>query len=147
MATRRNTKFVLDILVSRISLLALSVLTAWLGISVAKEMYQKHQVNKEIAHLQQEILDLTNKNNDLASFLDLFDDPNTVELEAKRRLNLKKPGEKVVVILRDKNNESQNIVQSGSDISHQGASDESEIDESAWLANPLKWWQYITNIK
>ena len=147
MATRRNTKFVLDLLASKVSLLVLGVLTVWLGASVAKETYQKHQVNKEIAHLRQEILDLENKNNDLASFLGSFDDPNTVELEAKRRLNLKKPGEKVAVILRGKNDGGQNIVQSGGDISHQGASDEPETDESAWFANPLKWWQYITDTK
>lgn len=146
MATRRNTKFVLDILASRISLLVLGAFTAWLGVSVAKEMYQKHQVNKEIAHLQQEILDLTNKNNDLASFLDLFDDPNTVELEAKRRLNLKKPGEEVAVILRDKNNEEQNVVR-GNDILHRDTSSESKESGSSILANPLKWWQYITNTK
>ncbi|MFY9457641.1 MAG: septum formation initiator family protein [Candidatus Spechtbacterales bacterium] len=144
MAPKRNAKFVLDIFASKISLLILGLLTAWLGYSVAKEAYRKHQVEREIQALKQEILELERKNIDLSSILDSFGDPKNIELEAKRRLNLKSPGEEVAVILRDKNDESQNIVRNYINENDSAVKDEGK--ENA-LLNPLKWWQYITNSK
>jgi|GEM_PF-1976234 cell division protein FtsB len=146
MARKSNVKFIIDIFASKVSLLLLGALTAWLGYSVAKEAYRKHQIQQEIEVLREEILGLENRNSDLSSLLDSFGDSKNVELEAKRRLNLKKPGEEVAVILRDKNSEEQNIVQGG-DVSQQDTDSESEADEQAILENPLKWWQYITNSK
>lgn len=155
MAIRRNTKFILNIFASRISVLILGAITLWLGVSVAKEAYQKYQVDKEIAHLRQEILELENKNNDFASLLDSFQDPSTVELAAKRRLNLKKPGEEVAVILRspasyglgrDKSDASQNLVQ-GPDVPHEDVAGEPQAANPPRLGNPLKWWLYITGAK
>ena len=146
MARKSNVKFIIDIFASKISLLLLSVLTAWLGYSVVKEAYRKHQVQREIEALRAEILGIENRNIDLSSLLDSFGDSKNVELEAKRRLNLKKPGEEVAVILRDKNSEEQNIVQGG-DVTRQDTASESEAKGSRRLVNPLKWWQYITNSK
>lgn len=144
MAKRSNAKFVIDIFASKISLLILGVLTVWLGYSVVKEAYRKHLVRREIETLKQEILELERKNSDLSSILDSFGEPRTVELEARKRLNLKSPGEEVAVILRDKNDESQNIVRNYRDGNDEGGKDESEEKS---LENPLKWWQYITNSK
>ena len=141
MSRRRNVKFAINILASRGSLLVLALLTIWLGWSAAKEAYKKHQVKKEIDKLSQEILDLEQKNSNLVSLIDSFQDPDTVELEAKRRLNLKKQGEEVAVILRDKNDEPQNIVQ-------QDEIDSSETkltDLDSSLSNVMKWWGYITS--
>ena len=124
MARKSNVKFIIDIFASKVSLLLLGALTAWLGYSVAKEAYRKHQIQQEIEVLREEILGLENRNSDLSSLLDSFGDSKNVELEAKRRLNLKKPGEEVAVILRDKNSEEQNIVQGG-DVSQQDTDSES----------------------
>ena len=121
--------------------MALGLLTIWLGWSSAKEAYKKHQVKKEIDRLSQEILDLEQKNSNLVSLIDSFQDPDTVELEAKRRLNLKKQGEEVAVILRDKNHEPQNIVQQGEIDSLAPKSSEQDTSSS----NVLKWWKYITS--
>jgi hypothetical protein len=99
-------------------------------------------VKKEIDKLSQEILDLEQKNSNLVSLIDSFQDPDTVELEAKRRLNLKKPGEEVAVILTDKKDEPQNIVNQ-----HQDGIDssvEKSNDRDASSSNVVKWWGYIT---
>jgi cell division protein FtsL len=139
MRRKSNAKFVLDIFASKVSLLILGALTAWLGYSAAKESYRKHQVQKEIDTLRAEILELERKNIDLSSILNSFGDPQSVELEAKRRLNLKSPGEEVAVILRGKNDESQNIVRDYGDENYVGK-DESEKNSPQ---NPSKWWKYI----
>ena len=139
MSKKRNVKFIINVLASKGSLLVLGLLTIWLGASAAKEAYKKHQVKKEIDKLSQEILNLEQKNSNLVSLIDSFKDQNTVELEAKRRLNLKKQGEEVAVILRDKNDEPENIIEP----------DESSINTedptgSSDQSNAVKWWGYIT---
>lgn len=146
MARKGNIKFIIDIFASKISLLLLGSLTIWLGYSVVKEAYRKHQVRAEIESLKQEIMELEKKNSSLSSFVDSFQDPENIELEAKKRLNLKKPGEEVAVILRGKDSEEQNIVQ-GIDLSQK----EGELVPLRGITrggiNPLKWWQYITGSK
>jgi len=93
--------------------------------------------------LSYEIIELEQKNTDLISLIDSFSDPDTVELEAKRRLNLKKAGEEVVVILRDKNDKSQNIVQAEEPDQTEGDSGSS----NNFTSNAIKWWGYITSSK
>lgn len=146
MPIKHKPKLVLDILASKVSLLILGSITVWLGISVAKEAYRKHQVQLEIARLKAEIIAVEHKNSNLASLINSFKEPEVVELEAKKRLNLKKPGEEVAVILRDNKDEHQNIIKG---ISRETTSEVSSItrsdEESDNLSNPIKWWQYITN--
>lgn len=93
--------------------------------------------------MKNEILQLENKNSDLSSILETFRDPVSVELEAKKRLNLKKPGEEVALILRDKNDEPQNISQ-GIRAANQGMIDYKAKAAPGILVNAFKWWQYIT---
>ena len=105
-------------------------------------LYAKIVVRNEIEGLKQEIEKIEQKNKELASLIELFKDPDIIELEAKRRLNLKKHGEEVVVILRDKNDESQNIVHKREVV----VEDDIEISDKE-PPNPLKWWAYITSDK
>ena len=148
MPGKRNAKFVIDIFASKGSLLILGSLTLLLGYSVMKESYRRHQVQVEIDSLKQEIIALENRNTGLTSIIGSFENPKNIELEAKRRLNLKKPGENVVVILRDKDNESQNIVRGGNFVDEGQDLGYSEKETSARGAgNPLKWWRYITSEK
>lgn len=145
MRTISKTRQIIDLLAARGSLLILGAVTVWLGASVAKEAYRKHQVQEEIARLKAEVIALEAKKTNLASLIDSFHDTATIELEAKKRLNLKKPGEEVAVILRDKNDEAENIVQATGDTAKDSVSAELNQDTKSWLDNPLKWWTYITN--
>lgn len=148
MPRKRNIKFIIDIFASKGSLLILGFLTLLLGYSVIKESYRRHQVQVEIDSLKKEIMAFENRNTGLASIIGSFENPKNIELEAKRRLNLKKPGENVVVILRDKDNEAQNIVRGGNFIDEKQDLGYSENETSTRGAgNPLKWWRYITSGK
>jgi len=140
-----KTRQIIDLLASRISLLILAAVTVWLGASVAKEAYRKHQVQEEIARLKAEVIALEAKKTNLASLIDSFNDTATIELEAKKRLNLKKPGEEVAVILRDKNDEAQNIVKIPDAAVSGSIGSINEVGVDNWLDNPAKWWQYITD--
>ena len=142
MSNDRNQNKFLVFIFSNIAILALVGITIWLGISSVKVLYAKIVVRNEIEGLKQEIEKIEQKNKELASLIELFKDPDIIELEAKRRLNLKKHGEEVVVILRDKNDESQNIVHKREVV----AEDDIEISDKE-PPNPLKWWAYITSSK
>lgn len=141
MSMNRNTKIFFHFLSSKVSLLALVSLTVWLGLSALNEARRKHEVREEIARLQEEIFDLDRANSNLASLIDSFEDPDVIEAEAKKRLHLKKPGEEVAVILRDKNDTSSNIVQAEGET--EGAPEETNASKEP--NNLLKWWRYITN--
>ena len=141
MRRRSNGKLILKTLASPLSLCVLGAITLWLGVSVVKEAYRKQQVAEEVGLLTLEIEELEQKNKNFSALMNSLKDSQTRELEAKRRLNLKKTGEEVAVILRDKNEEPENIVEQNSfppvpvrETPHE------EI-------NPIKWWRYITSTK
>lgn len=138
---RKQNKF-LTFLFSNIAIIALVAITIWLGVASAKVLYAKITVRSEIDSLKREIEEMEQGNNELASLVDLFQNPEVIELEAKRRLNLKKPGEEVAVILRDKNDESQNIVRKSEVVVKND-----EDSENKEPSNALKWWRYITDTK
>ncbi len=75
-------------------------------------LYQNYQIRKEIAILDKLISDLNNDNKKLKSIKDKLADSDFIEREAKLKLNFKKEGEEVIVLLdnkySDKANESEN---------------------------------------
>lgn len=121
-------------------MLALAILgiMLWLAAASARVLYAKIAIRSEIDSLKKEIEEMESRNNELAFLVKLFEDPKVIELEAKRRLNLKKSGEEVAVILRDKSDESQNIVQKTDDVV------EDSVHKDKEPSNILKWWEYIT---
>ena len=137
MRQKSNGKFILKTLASPLSLLILGAITVWLGTAVLKEAHRKQEVTKEVKDFQLEIEELEQKNKNFTALISSLKDSRTRELEAKRRLNLKKTGEEVAVILRDKNEEPQNIVeQNSSPLVSVRETPREEI-------NPIKWWRYI----
>lgn len=58
-------------------------------------------LGKKIDELNKKIEDWEGQNGKLKKFIDNFKKEDYIEKEAKTRLNLKKPGEKVVVIIEE----------------------------------------------
>lgn len=65
----------------------------------SKAAQRKRQVEKEIETLKQEIEKLGGRNGDIAALLENFGDKDYLEQEARLRLNLKKKGEEVAIVL------------------------------------------------
>jgi cell division protein FtsB len=146
MGKKRNLKIVINILISNVSLVVLGGITVWLGYAAATESIERHKVRQEITRLKDEIRTLEDSNSHLTSYMNSLEDIEVVELEAKRRLNLKRPGEQVAVILRDGDSEPQNITDGNIDAIQQEVIVEEEITEQKGeSSNPIKWWRYITN--
>jgi len=67
-------------------------------IALMKEFYRSHQINNEIAQLQKEIQALEGKNNEFSEFVEFLKTDVYVEEQARIKLGMKAPGEKVIVL-------------------------------------------------
>ena len=74
-------------------------LVAVLGFGVAKQAKRNYDLHTEVGGLEQETSVLDERNNELRAQIDNFQNPSTIDKEARKRLNLKKDGEEVVIIL------------------------------------------------
>lgn len=102
------------------------ILICLMGFALSKEYTRQSKVNLKITELKQEIQDIEESNFKLAHLIGYLKSDEFVELEARKTLGYKKPGEKVVVI-KNINGSSQ----------VKGAQDRK--DDS----NPKKWFSYF----
>ncbi len=105
------------------------------GVSTVRETYRGWTVDNEIKTLEQKAQDLEGKKNELADMAMKMQSQDFIEQEARAKLGLQKPGEKVVVL------EGVSVGQAtwkGS----QPAADAKAAD--LYESNPHKWWRYFT---
>jgi cell division protein FtsB len=102
------------------------ILICLMGFALSKEYSRQSKVNEKIGELKQEALDLEESNFELAHLIGYLKSDEYVELEARKTLGYKKPGEKVVVI-KNVNGDSQ----------VKGAQDRKNG------SNPKKWFSYF----
>ncbi len=68
------------------------------GVSTVRESYREWKVDQEIRQMQTEIERLEGKKLSLAELIARLDSPEAVDKEARTRLGLRKPGERVVIL-------------------------------------------------
>lgn len=95
-----------------------------------RSYYNGYKINQEIKTLQQEISSLEKKKIESMTILEYVMSPGFVEDTARTELNMKKPGERVLVV---KNQVSYEVGKS------------SVVPSRQQLNNPLKWWYYFKN--
>jgi cell division protein FtsB len=96
---------------------------------LAQTYSQRLLVEKEIADTQSQIKDYETQNQQLQSLLSYLQSDQSLEEQARLNLNMKKPGEGVVVV-EDKDVEA-------------GAATTTDGTEN--LSNLQKWWRYFFN--
>ncbi|MFH1457066.1 MAG: septum formation initiator family protein [Patescibacteria group bacterium] len=101
------------------------VLICFLVFGLWQEYNRQAKVNLKITELKSEIGNLENSNFELAHLLSYLKTDENIELEARKTLGYKKPGEKVVVITNGLNQQVLGI---------------NNIKESS---NPQKWFRYF----
>jgi len=84
---------------SKFTLIILGILVIYVGFSALKQYRKRASGVDELNGLKQEIAQLEKNNSELMEFIKYLESPNFTEQEA-RKMNLKKPGEKVAVISR-----------------------------------------------
>lgn len=129
------------ILSSRIFLFIAAFILIFLLIVLIRETYRKHQLKNEINQLQSNISQLEGDNQKLIDLMDYFKEDSYLEKEARIKLNLKKPGETVVVLSKE--------VIDGVEVVRKGADPEETtketdvVQEKREMPNYWKWWEYF----
>lgn len=131
----RDENIIKKVLGSKIFLFLAVLALIYLVINLGRESYRKHQLTKEVDNLKLEIERLEGSNQQLANLMDYFKEESFLEKEARLKLNLKKPGEKVV-ILSDYFNTSSNL-----DALSNGSHNTETTEEES--TNYWKWWEYF----
>jgi len=131
----KEKDFLKAIFFSRIFVAALVILTFWVAVSTGRAVWRKYQIEREISVLKKNISEIEKKNEELLARLDYFKSEENLEKKARAQLNVKRPGEKVVVIVGKENRDS---VREGGENS--GVNDSADENN---LSNPLKWWRYF----
>ena len=114
---------------SRLFLLVGFVAAVLFAVGFARAYYQDYRVREEIRYLQSEVKNLEKKKLESLEILKYVTSLSFVEEKARTELNMKKPGEQVLIITNLENSENR------------GAANQKEVTP---LSNPLKWWYYFT---
>lgn len=105
------------------------------GISTVRETYREWQVDQEIRHLQTQIEQYEGKKLSLVELLARLDSQEALDKEARTRLGLKKPGERVIIL-------------QGADGMQASWQDDVTLSDSQEAApdvrsNPQRWFDYF----
>ncbi len=114
---------------SRLFLIIALVLAVLVALGYARAYYQDYKIKQEISALQEEVKGLEHKKLESMELLKYVTSQAFVEEKARTELNMKKPGENVVVI----NNQAE-----------VETVEKQEAVESGGLNNSIKWWYYFS---
>ena len=136
----KKTKRVLS---SKIFLFAIVLILILILIGLVRETYNKYKLASEIDQLKANIERLEGDNQQLAGLMDYFKDDSYLEKEARIKLNLKKPGETVVVLSKDII-DGVEIIRTGSTNTEEQKEINKDLENNVMeVANYWKWWEYF----
>ncbi len=98
-------------------------------IGIFQQFYFRYQIKKNLDELNTEIANYKKQKEDLDNLIDYYKNESNLENEARVRLNLKKEGEKVVIILPGATSTESSKTFSQKDIEN--------------LPNYKQWWYYF----
>ena len=132
MTEKDNGTVYQKLLKSKIFFIFLIPILLALTVGIFQKLYYRYEVKEDLDKLNTEIADLNKQKNDLSQLIDYYKNESNLEKEARVRLNLKKEGEKVVIIL------PQATSTNGSEEEITGVSGNIEN-----LPNYKQWWYYF----
>lgn len=105
-----------------------------LGVATVRESYRGWKVDQEIQALEAQASELEGRNKRLLEIAQTLQSPERMEVEARKRLGLKQPGEHVVVLNGLSATGSWN-----SAVALDVIAERHEVD----YPNPLQWYYYF----
>jgi len=124
------------ILKSRWFLILSIVIIAYFFWSLGKMAWQNYQVNQQISKLEDEVVQIEDDNQKLSDLIAYFQTETFKEQEAREKLGLVLPGEKVLVFPGNDKNTNNDIV---------GTTTDNSDDKSE--PNHKKWWSFFFSNK
>ncbi|MDO8618274.1 MAG: septum formation initiator family protein [Candidatus Uhrbacteria bacterium] len=104
-----------------------------IGISTARETYRARQVNRETQGLQTQVEELETKQMHLIETIQRLSSDDDLDKQARARLGLRKPGERVIVLPEA----------NGRTAGSQDSQGSSTSSSEPTLSNPQKWFRYF----
>ncbi len=140
----QKAKKIKKVLSSKIFLFIVIFVLIFLLIGLVRETYRKHQLSNEINQLKENIDELEGDNQQLSDLMDYFKEDSYLEKEARIKLNLKNPGETVVVLSKDII-DGVEVVRKGSAETEELNNTDIDLEDSSNIepANYWKWWEYF----
>src|SRR3989338_11430617 len=129
MERRQKKSLIRLFFVSRLFLAGALVLSAVVGFGYARAYYQDYQIKQEIRELEQEVERLKTKKLESLDILKYVTSDAFVEEKARTELNMRKPGEQLVIIEREEDTSAVSM-------------EEDVLAERA-ESNPAKWLRYF----
>lgn len=114
---------------SRIFFIFLIPIFLALLVGIFQQLYHRYQVKKDLGKLDMEIANFNKQKEDLSNLLDYYKNESNLENEARVRLNLKKEGEEVVIILPTATSTESDKISSQKNIEN--------------MPNYKQWWYYF----
>jgi cell division protein FtsB len=106
----------------------LLVVLVLIAVALGRESYRYFKVNQDIKNLEEKIEELKKSNEELIGLEEYFQSEDFLEKQARLKLNLTKPGEKVIIIKQ---------------IEQDLGLTEETIGIAKELSNVQKWWKYF----
>jgi len=133
--------FIRKLLSSKVFFFFMVIALVALLLNFVRESYHKYQLSEEISGLETEVKRLEGRKQQLAGLMEYFEQESYLEREARQRLNLKKPGEKVVILSQKADADIENG--QGIDNISDDNTDLGQSTENQETANYWKWWEYF----
>ena len=110
------------------------LLVSYTFFVLGKMTWQNYQVNQQINNLEKEISGIEKENQKLSDLIAFFQTETFKEKEAREKLGMVKPGEKVLVFPGDKN--SENSITETKEVSE-------EKNRQEEMPTYKKWWNFF----
>jgi len=123
---------------SRLVIFVCVILAVFLGISLVKEVVNRHQIDEKIKQYKIDVTKLEKENDEIAELIDSWTTSKQLEKEARLKFGLKKPGENVVLITRNNQINNNVISDDAEDLGGVVVANLNNYDP-----NYKKWWSYF----
>jgi len=131
MHSRKKSSF-LHIISSKLFIATSIAVLIFLGASLTKEVIRRRQISTRINNLKEQIKELENSSVELSNLIEYLKSEEYQEKEARLKLGMKKPGEKVIV-----------IPSSNEDILNDNQNSLADNIGEENISNWRRWWNYF----
>ena len=114
---------------------------ALVSLPLARNISQRHKINKEVEKMQEEIDKIEGKNNNLKKLVTYLESDQFIEEQARLKLGLKKNGEEVVAIKNEEKVVQGEESDTPNTIYNMPGLEKTKPEK--FLTNPKRWWSFF----
>jgi len=122
------------ILSSKFFLLVIILALVYLGYILTNVILEKKEIDNRLASLHSDIREMEVDREDIKKNKEYYSSQDFLEKEARRLLNYQKPGEEVIAVIPNKNNQTSE---------EEKTIEKKEEKKEKELSNPEKWQRYF----